>query len=598
MFESRPNFWVTGNLYVPSGKGPFPGVISPCGHYQLGRMDPEYQFAYLNMVKAGFVVLAYDPIGQGERRQYWNPETGKADLTDPTTEHSMPGQVLLMMGQDLTHYRVWDGMRAIDYLLTRPEVDERRIACAGHSGGGTLTLFISAIDERVKCAVVNEGGTAHRWPLEIRPETRVGPADVEQNFFPGAVYGIDLCDLHVAIAPRRLLALIEDYSPRFNSAADHIRTRYRQLGVPENFATGDATDPHSWTVKLRLATTDWLSQWAYGRPGPAREPDFEPEKPETLYCTANGSIRYSRRGDTIFSIMQKEQQQLPPARKTAASGSEIRQLIRFRNSETPLAPRHIVTTQRKGYSVEKIEFLSEPGIYIPVWVFLPEGLSGPARATLYVNEAGKQSDGLEFGLYERLARKGNLIIAVDVRGIGETKPPHSQPSERRSEFSHLFDVETAMTYYTWYMDQSLFGMRVTDVIRSVDYALSRADVGKDGLHVVGRGAGALWVLYAAALDPRITSVVAEHGLASYKALAQVDRYTHGASILIRDVLKHFDLPHVAAAIAPRPLTLVAPVDAMKRTVDAARASQIYAFTADAYRAAGAAESFRILRSEA
>jgi len=598
MFESRPNFWVTGNLYVPSGKGPFPGVISPCGHYQLGRMDPEYQFAYLNMVKAGFVVLAYDPIGQGERRQYWNPETGKADLTDPTTEHSMPGQVLLMMGQDLTHYRVWDGMRAINYLLTRPEVDEQRIACAGHSGGGTLTLFISAIDERVKCAVVNEGGTAHRWPLEIRPETRVGPADVEQNFFPAAVYGVDLCDLHVAIAPRRLLALIEDYSPRFDSAAGHIRARYRQLGVPENFATGDATDPHSWTVKLRLATTDWLSQWAYGRPGPAREPDFEPEKPETLYCTPNGSIRYSHRGDTIFSILLKEQQQLPPARKTAASAAEIRELIRFRKTEAPLAPRHIVTTQRKGYSVEKIEFLSEPGIYIPVWVFLPEGVSGPARATLYVNEAGKQADGLEFGLYERLARKGNVIIAVDVRGIGETKPPHSQPSERRSEFSHLFDVETAMTYYTWYMDQSLFGMRVADVIRSVDYALSRADVGKDGLHVVGKGAGALWVLYAAAVDPRITSVVAERGLASYKALAQVDRYTHGASIFIRDVLKHFDLPHVAAAIAPRPLTLVAPVDAMKRTVEAERAGQIYAFTADAYRAAGAAESFRILRSEA
>jgi cephalosporin-C deacetylase-like acetyl esterase len=141
-------------------------------------------------------------------------------------------------------------------------------------------------------------------------------------------------------------------------------------------------------------------------------------------------------------------------------------------------------------------------------------------------------------------------------------------------------------------------MRVADVIRSVDYALSRADVGKDGLHVVGQGAGALWVLYAAALDPRIASVVAERGLASYKALAQVDRYTQGASVFIRDVLKHFDLPHVAAAIAPRPLTLVAPVDAMKRTVESERASQIYAFTADAYRDVGAAGSFRIQRSEA
>src|SRR5262249_1203950 len=149
MFESRPNFWVTGNLYIPDGKGPFPAVISPCGHYQLARMDPEYQFAYLNMVKAGFVVLGYDPIGQGERRQYWNPETGQSDFTVPTDEPSMPGQVLLLMGQDLTHYRVWDGMRAIDYLETRAEVDPKRIGCAGHSGGGTLTLFISALDERV-----------------------------------------------------------------------------------------------------------------------------------------------------------------------------------------------------------------------------------------------------------------------------------------------------------------------------------------------------------------------------------------------------------------------------------------------------------------
>jgi cephalosporin-C deacetylase-like acetyl esterase len=254
----------------------------------------------------------------------------------------------------------------------------------------------------------------------------------------------------------------------------------------------------------------------------------------------------------------------------------------------------LVTTQRKGYKVEKLEFLSEPGIYIPVWVFIPEGISGRVPATLYVNEAGKQADGLEFGLYERLARAGGLIIAVDVRGVGETKPPHSQNGERRSEFSHLFDVETAMTYYAWYMDQSLFGMRVADVVRSVDYALSRDDVSADGLQVVGKGAGALWALYAAALDPRIASVVAERGLASYRALAQGDRYTHGAAIFVRDVLKHFDLPHVAAAIAPRPLTLVGPVDAMKRPVNMDSAAEIYAFTAESYRRAGG--SFLIERA--
>ncbi len=212
MFESRPNFFVTGNLYLPAfGRGPFPAIISPCGHYALARMQPAYQFVYLNLVKAGFVVLAYDPIGQGERRHYWNPETDETEASlGPVFEHSMPGQLLLLLGENLTAYRIWDGMRAIDYLLTRPEVDRDRIGCAGHSGGGTLTLFISALDERVRCAVVNEGGTSHRWPVTLEPGARLGPADVEQNLFPSALYGIDRCDLHVAIAPRPLLTLIEE----------------------------------------------------------------------------------------------------------------------------------------------------------------------------------------------------------------------------------------------------------------------------------------------------------------------------------------------------------------------------------------------------
>ena len=590
MFQSRPNFWVTGNLYVPSGSGPFPGVISPCGHYALARMQPEYQYVYIDLVKAGFVVLAYDPIGQGERRQYWNPQTGQTEVAAASTfEHSMPGQVLLLMGEDLTHYRIWDGMRAIDYLLARPEVDGQRIACAGHSGGGTLTLFISALDERVQCAVVNEGGTAHRWPLDLRPESRIGPSDVEQNIFPAAVHGIDLCDLHVAIAPRPLLALIEDYSPRFNLAAEHIRARYAQCGVPEKFATEEATDPHSWTPKLRLATTAWLSRWLYQREGPAREPDAEPEAPETLYCTPNGSLRYSQKGDTIFTLLAKRQQQLPPKR-TPASIGEIKELLHYHRYDGPLDVRERVVTPRRGYSVQKIEFVSEPGIYIPAWVFLPER---PVQsAALYITDTGKESDGVEFGLYERLTRQGTLIVAADVRGMGETRPPHMPPGQGR-EFGHLFDTETAMAYMCWYMDQSLFGMRVQDVIRSVDYALSRPDVRADNLRVIGRGAGALWVLYAAALDTRITDAVCERGLVTYRSLAQVDRYQHNAGIFIRDVLKHFDLPQVAAAVADRKLTLVAPVDPMKRAVPLRVAEAAYEVAMQAYRKAGAAERFHI-----
>ncbi len=593
MFESRPDFRVTGNLYVPTvGAGPFPALISPCGHYEDGRVNREFQLAYLNLVKNGFVVFAYDPIGQGERRQYWDPHTGETDVGGPTTEHSMPGQLLLMMGEDLTHYRIWDGMRAIDYLMTRPEVDRERVGCAGHSGGGTLTMFISALDERVKCAVVNEGGTSHRWPLDVRPGTTMGPSDVEQNFFPGAKYGVDLCDLHVAIAPRPLLALIENYNPRFNEAAAHIRERYRQLGVEAKFATEEAADPHAWTHKLRLATTDWFCRWFQNRKGPVVEPEFEVEAAKKLYCTPNGSIKDARRGETIFTLIRKKAASLPPGAMSAAlppAGKTIDFAKMLRIDPTPareLGVRPIGTTPRKGYHVEKLEFMAEQGIYIPAWVLVPDAAaSGPRPTLLSVNERGKEADAMEFGPLEALARKGSLIVSVDVRGIGETRTPHLQRGGRPGPFSHLFDPETAMAYHAWYMDESLFGMRVLDVIRSVDYTLSRPDASKD-LRVHGKGIGALWSMFAAALDPRIKTTIAEGGLLTYRTLAMSDRYVHGANVMVRDALLHFDLPRVAGALAGRTLVLAEPVDAMRRKVPVAEVETAYASAKKAFADAG------------
>lgn len=599
MFQSLPDFWITGNLYVPAGPGPFPAVISPCGHYPLSRMEPEYQAVYIDMVKAGLVVLAYDPIGQGERRQYWSPRTGQSEVPAASTfEHSMPGQVLLLMGEDLTHYRVWDGMRAIDYLQSRPDVNPARIGCAGHSGGGTLTMFISALDERVQCAVVNEGGTAGRWPLEIRPESGVGPADVEQNLFPAAKYGIDAPDLHIAIAPRPLLVLIEQYSPRFDRAAERIRQRYGQLGEPDRFRTEEANDPHSWTPKLRLASTRWLCQWLARKRGPEREADFVIEPPETLYCTPSGSLRESKKGESIFTMMAVKEAGLRRARTPAGASvaPQLAGLLRFRRPEGPLETRLQVTTPRHGYSVEKVEFLSEPDIFIPAWVFIPEKPPAKMPAVLVCNEAGKEADGMEFGFYEKLAHAGKMIIACDVRGVGETKPPHNPPGNWPGEFRHLFDVETAIAYMAWSMDQELIGMRVADVIRAVDYAHSRPDVDLGNLQVLGQGAGALWVLFAAVLDSRISRLICERGLLSYGMLAQVDRYRHSAGVFVRDILTHFDLPEIAAALSNRSLTLVSPVDHLKRSVPVEAVRRAYATTEDAFAKAGRAERFRIATS--
>ena len=589
MFESRPDFWVTASLYVPAGKGPFPGVISPCGHETSGRLYPPFQYMYLGLVREGFAVLAYDPIGQGERRYFWNPATNQSEIGGAVTwEHSLAGQLLLLMGEDLTHYRIWDGMRALDYLLTRPEIDPERVGCCGQSGGGTFTLFISTLDERVKCAAVHEGGTRHRWPVHIRPETRLGTGDTEQHFFPAAIYGIDMCDLHMAIAPRPLLATIEHFNPEFQSVAAHVKARYELLGAPEKFATAEAADPHQMTMKLRLANTNWFCRWLQNRRGPQVEPDFRLETGADLNCTSNGSLRYSHRGDNIYSILHRRQSELAPATRPGLP-EIVRKLLRYHKTDAPLAPRPVATVARHGYRIEKIEFLSESGIYLPAWVFVP-ARQASRSAILYFSERGKDADGLEFGVLEELAQHGNVVVAVDVRGIGETRPPHPDDGGLGT-YRHVDDAETVMQYMAWEMNESLLGMRVQDVVRSVDYTLSRSEVDGQGVRAIGRGMGALWVLFAAALDPRITAAVCEGGLLSYRTLAETDRYLHGANVFLPDVLLHFDLPQVAAMVADRRLTILAPVDAMKLEVAPERARKAYEWTEQAYKRAGHVNAF-------
>jgi cephalosporin-C deacetylase-like acetyl esterase len=611
MFCSRPDFWVTANLYLPtSGKGPFPAIISPCGHYPLARMLPQYQSAYISLVKSGFIVLSYDPIGQGERREYWNPSTNITDVGGPVFEHSMAGQQLLLLGDTLTGYLVWDGIRAIDYLLTRREADPGRIGCAGHSGGGTLTKFLAIADDRIRCAAVLEGGTANMWP-----ERSIGVADVEQNLFPAALYGVDNVDLHAAIAPRPLLAGIEHESAEFDKAAHAIRARYRQLGAEDKFATIVSDDPHAWTPRLRLATTDWFCRWFYDRDGPLEESFHDTRPPEDLFCTSDGSLRYSRKGLTLSSLISAKEADLrrvrqagaPSAHEPAAQKRETRKkltnLLRYQRHQCPLGVRLLTTTPREGYQVQKIEFLSEPGIYIPAWVFVPRSAKHRPPTILYFTDEGIQSDGMEFagaegagimhGILDQLARKGYLIIAVDVRGIGQTSQSSSSSSLSFGEFGQLFNGDTAMAYAAWSTDQSLLGMRVQDVVRSVDYVLQRDDADLENLHVIGKGRAGLWCLYAAALDERIPNLICVQSLLSYQSLTEVDRYLYGADIFIPDILRDLDLPDVAATVAPRSLMLIDPKDAMKQTVDSAHANDVYQGTREVFEAAGAGKRFRI-----
>jgi cephalosporin-C deacetylase-like acetyl esterase len=151
VYESRPDHHVTANLYLPDGKGPFPGVLLPCGHSANGKAAEAYQRACILMAQNGLAALCYDPIGQGERSQILD-RTGKPALAASTSEHTMVGVGALLVGRCTATYRIWDGIRSLDYLASRPEVDAKRLGCTGNSGGGTLTAYLMALDDRISAA--------------------------------------------------------------------------------------------------------------------------------------------------------------------------------------------------------------------------------------------------------------------------------------------------------------------------------------------------------------------------------------------------------------------------------------------------------------
>ena len=229
-----------------------------------------------------------------------------------------------------------------------------------------------------------------------------------------------------------------------------------------------------------------------------------------------------------------------------------------------------------------------------MWVFLPDRARAPYTATIYANGGGKRGDAMEFGLLETLAQDGHMVAAIDVRGVGETAPPHPRRTRYTNEYSHLFNVDTAMSYMAWFMDDSLFGLRVRDVVRSIDYVLARDDVEKSGVRLIGAGRGAVWSLFAAALDVRVRGLLADRGLITYKSLTQSDRYVHGADVFVPGILNRLDLPHIAGAVADRYLAILDPVDPMGRPADINLSRRTYAWTQSLYNAVGAQDRFEVM----
>jgi hypothetical protein len=202
MFESLPGFYVTANLYRPSRAGRYPGVLLQAGHTQEGK--PEGQRLAANLALKGFVVLAFDPVGQGEREQTYDRRVDRALAGWSVPEHIQAGAQNILIGESVARYFIWDAKRALDYLSSRPDVDPDRLGAVGCSGGGALTTFIGALDPRVKAVApacfVNSYRLLFAGP---DPDSEMTPPNLLAS-------GLDMADYVELSAPTPWLILATD----------------------------------------------------------------------------------------------------------------------------------------------------------------------------------------------------------------------------------------------------------------------------------------------------------------------------------------------------------------------------------------------------
>src|SRR5438309_10925342 len=288
IFESQPHFYVTANLYLPTtGHPPYPAILFPLGHEPGGKTNPTWQQMLGSLATKGFVALTWDPIGQGERLQIYDEDLRESKVGDSTTEHTVVGAQCLLIGDHLARYTIWDGMRALDYLLSRPEVDPTRVGLTGNSGGGTHTAYIAALDDRIQVAAPSCYITSWRRMLQT-----IGPQDAEQTFPFWLQDGLDYPDYLYAFAPKPylLLSAIGDFFPIEGARETFAEAAkvYSAIGAKEKLGMFEADDGHGYNKTRRLAAYDWFGRWLKGAGDTDPEPQIEMATPEELRCTPTG----------------------------------------------------------------------------------------------------------------------------------------------------------------------------------------------------------------------------------------------------------------------------------------------------------------------
>lgn len=547
LYASRPEFLVSANLYLPKERsGRVPGVLFTCGHSFNGKAYPLYMKACIRLAREGYAVLAYDPINQGERDIYRLPETDER-LTRMYTcaGHNIIGRQLHACGGWFGAWRLWDGLRGVDYLVSRPEVDAARLGVTGQSGGGTLSAYLWSIEPRLRAVASSCWTTSYLFDLENSM-----PADDEQ-YPPGFLAsGLDKIDFFMARAGEPALLLGQEFDYFDNRGlrqghAELLRLHRLLGGTASTCRINLDVREHSFSDGNQLVMLEFFNR-VFGKPAPAPDRPIELPEEEGLLAAPEGDVH--RAGSRPIYEMVADLAQRAAARPPVAPQKLPAAIRKALGIKLPRqAPHHrrlfLTPDKREGTGQQVFRFAieTEPGILCVLRRVCREGnpfrMAPGEKATLYLPNLDSQGE-LEDA--ETMAGVGDFWT-LDPRGLGEGAFTPDDPLE-------LYGHEYMYTGQALLYGESLLGARVFDVLSAV--RLLQAEGARE-IHLVGGKQGAVLALLAAALDPRIATVAAREAPESFLALAAA-HYTFWPAVNFpRKVLKAFDLPEVRQALGWR-----------------------------------------------
>ena len=578
-FESMPGYKVTAAFFLPEGKRKnLPAILYCSGHSELGFRSEVYQHVIINLVKKGFAVFAFDPVGQGERLQYFDPNLGKF-IYSPTHEHSYPGAQLFIQGLSAAAYFTWDGIRAVDYLISRPEIDPQRIGITGRSGGGTQAAYIAAFDDRIKVAAPENYITSFEYLLKSG-----GPQDAEQNFYHGLKEGIDQADLLEVRAPKPTLMIT---TTRDIFSIQGARETYQEtkkafdaFGFSENIQMVEDDADHQSTRKNREAMYAFFQQHLQ-LPGSPKDIEVTIFPPEELNVTSTGQLSTSIGSSFLFDINKakateqasklKDRRENDPTFLDGLKGT-VKNINGFNEDLDSGKLIFSGRTDCDSYYLNNYVIELQNERVLPFCLLTPK--KNFTKAVLYLDNTDQPKNA---GIPLLLASAGITVIIPELPGYGELGPGYFKGDANFNNTS----------YNQWFIGilngKSTVAIHAEAIEKILHHCMNLWS--DKEIEITGYSSGPMnsVLLHAATFGILFNAFLFVDPLASYESIVMNHNYDPSLiPFTVAGSLPHYDLTDLASSFAPHKIMMLNVRGSMGELLDLTTVHDIYDFAKKSY----------------